>query len=146
MWQIRYGYVLALSLLVAMPAVARDVPVMRPIAAALDTPDAHRELRRPVRFYFGAPPAMSVAQKFGQVEVHRRTIVNSNDIASCDRVFVAVLSDMQKRATAAGANAVINIISDYDHHAVSSQTEYECHRGSAVTGVTLRGDLVRLAQ
>jgi hypothetical protein len=144
MRRMSHAVVLTALLLAAPCAMAGDVAVMTPIGPALDTPHAHRELRSAVRFYFGKQVGPSVAQNFGSVVVHRRSVINAQDPSSCDRVFIAVLADLAKRASDAGGNAVVNIESFYKEHAVTSETAYECHRGAAVTAVTLRGDLVRL--
>ena len=45
-----------------------------------------------------------------------------------------------------GADAVINIVSNYKHKEMSSQTEFECHDGNIVSGVALKADFVKLAK
>lgn len=130
----------------ASPALARDDVVTRPIAAALAAPQAHRQLRFAVAFHFGVEPGLAIAKKFESVEAHRRSILNAQDPASCDHVFVAALASLAADAKKAGADAVVNIVSVADDQQVmSSRTDYDCHRGAAVTVVMLRGDLVRLS-
>lgn len=135
---------LSVLLLGAPHVMAADVAQMTPIAPALATLQAQRELNSAIRFYFGKPADVPVAHSFGSVVVHRRSVLNAQDPGACNRVFIVVLRDLAKSAKEAGANAVVNIESFYKDHAVSSPTDYECHRGAAVTAVTLRGELVRL--
>jgi uncharacterized protein YbjQ (UPF0145 family) len=142
-FQVRYGFVLSLSLLAAAPAIARDNATMMSIAGAISVATVEHKLSPAVHFYFGTKPDTAVAQDFGDFAAQRRSVIASD--TSCQRVFLAALTNLQEHAIAVGANAVINIHSFYDQHDVSSQTEYECHKGAAVTGVALRGDFVRLA-
>jgi hypothetical protein len=43
-----------------------------------------------------------------------------------------------------GANAVVNIISYYRKVPMSSDTQYECHAGTLMAGVALKGDFVKI--
>jgi uncharacterized protein YbjQ (UPF0145 family) len=52
---------------------------------------------------------------------------------------------LQKRARDLGANAVINIVSNYNNVEFSSETEFECHAGAIMAGVALKGDFVKVA-
>ncbi|MFC0250535.1 hypothetical protein [Massilia consociata] len=45
-----------------------------------------------------------------------------------------------------GANAVVNIVSNYKNVENSSATEFECHDGAMMTGVALKGEFVRIKQ
>lgn len=60
---------------------------------------------------------------------------------SCDWVLRSALIYLQTVAKKHGANAVINIISYYKAVPDTSNTTYECHKGNAITGVALKGDL-----
>ena len=51
----------------------------------------------------------------------------------------------EKLAQELGANAVINIASNYKNVEMLSDTEYECHDGAMMTGVALKGDFVKIA-
>lgn len=63
--------------------------------------------------------------------------------ASCDWVLRSALIQLQNAAKQQGGNAVTNITSYYKAHETKSSTTYECHKGMAVTGVTLKGDIVK---
>ncbi len=51
---------------------------------------------------------------------------------------------LQKRAKELGANAVVNIVSNYDNVEYASEAEFECHAGGIMAGVALKGDFVRI--
>jgi uncharacterized protein YbjQ (UPF0145 family) len=53
---------------------------------------------------------------------------------------------LEKRAKQLGANAVVNIVSYYKRIEMSSTTEFECHAGSVIAGVALKGDFVKLEE
>ena len=52
---------------------------------------------------------------------------------------------LEQRAKELGANAVINIKSNYKKAEMSSETEYECHAGAIMAGVALKGDFVKIS-
>jgi uncharacterized protein YbjQ (UPF0145 family) len=148
---VRFGFVISMfllaALLVAAPAAfARDEVVMIPIASVMNMPEAHQKLGDSVKFTFGAQPAGRVAQDFGPYVVNPKTngFAKSADKA-CEWAFLSALISLQDHAASVGANAVINIVSYYDKHVVTSDTAFECHKGFLMAGVALRGDVVRLA-
>lgn len=69
---------------------------------------------------------------------------NKSDHDSCEWAMQSVLMHLQDAAKQVGANAVTNIVSYYDQHPRKDRNTYECRAGVFVTGVALRGDLVRL--
>lgn len=62
---------------------------------------------------------------------------------ACDWVLRSALIQLQNAAKAKGANAVTNIVSYYKSNETKSTTTYECHKGTAVAGVALKGDIVK---
>lgn len=133
--------------IVTMPsAQARNVKYMLPIAAALQSPSATGKLDSSVKLFFG-PQAYSEVMKAGTAEASGKArIENKVDAASCQASFVEALQTLQKSAKAVGANAVVNIVSYHKNDAVtSSATEFECRAGSFSTIISLKGDLVKLA-
>ncbi|MBF7687792.1 excinuclease [Acinetobacter rathckeae] len=62
---------------------------------------------------------------------------------SCDWVLRSALIQLQDVAKQRGGNAVTNIVSYYKSHEVKSTTTYDCHKGMAVAGVALKGDIVK---
>jgi uncharacterized protein YbjQ (UPF0145 family) len=51
---------------------------------------------------------------------------------------------LQQRAKELGADAVVNIVSNYKNEEMSSETEFECHDGAMMSGVALKGEFVKL--
>ena len=142
---IRFAVVLSALLFAASPCLGRDNVVMVPIAGAINLPDAQQKLGISVKFYFGAQATARIAQTFGAFVANPKTnaFARTTDKA-CERAFLSALISLQDRAIAMGANAVVKIESFYKKHEVSSETEFECHKGFLIAGVALRGDVVRL--
>jgi hypothetical protein len=133
-------------LLAASPAFAADDVLMLPVANAINTPEAQQKLSNSVKFHFGAQAVTGIAQNFGQFVANPKTnAFAKTESAACQRVFLSALISLHEHADSLGANAVIHIVSYYRKHVVSSDTEYECHKGFLIAGVALRGEVVRLA-
>jgi hypothetical protein len=145
MHTVRFSFVLS-ALLFAAPAAFGEDVLMIPVANAMNLPDAHQKLGDSIKFYFGKQPAGRVAQSFGPIIVNPKTnaFAKSTDKV-CEWAFLSALISLQEHASSVGANAVINIVSYYKKHEVSSDTAFECHKGFLMAGVALRGDVVRLA-
>ncbi|OTG67367.1 excinuclease [Acinetobacter silvestris] len=62
---------------------------------------------------------------------------------ACDHVLRSALIQFQNTAKAKGANAVTNLVSYYKSKETQSTTTYECHKGAAIAGVALKGDIVK---
>ncbi len=69
---------------------------------------------------------------------------NKGDKEGCDRAALSALIAFQAKAKQNGANAVINIVSFYKKIESKSATDYECHNGGVIVGVTLKGDYAQL--
>jgi uncharacterized protein YbjQ (UPF0145 family) len=137
---------LPLFLVGAAPASARNAVVNLPIANVLSSPDAQDKLGHSIQLYFGAQPTPPVAKEFGHYVSHRKTNgFAKSEETSCDWAFLSALVELQERAVALGANAVVNIESYYNRHEVASADTYECHKGFLMAGVVLRGTMVRLS-
>jgi uncharacterized protein YbjQ (UPF0145 family) len=143
-------YVLAMlacfaALLAATTTVARDTKVMRPVADAMATPDAKARLNMGVQFFFGNTAHPPVAQSFGEFMSNKKTNgTNKSDKEACEWAFLSAMLSFQQRAVAVGGNAVINIKSYYRQNEVSSETQYECGSGALMSGVTFKGEVVKL--
>ena len=123
------GFAVAALLLTASPSFAADDVVMLPVANAINTPEAQQKLPDSVKFYFGAQPVPRTAQSFGQFVSNRKTNgFAKSAAAACERAFLSALISLHQRADELGGNAVIHIESYYRKHAVSSDTDYECHK------------------
>jgi uncharacterized protein YbjQ (UPF0145 family) len=133
------------ALLAATTTVARDTKVMWPIADAMATPDAQARLNMGVQFFFGDTDHSPVAQSFGEFMSNKKTNgANKSDKEACEWAFLSAMLSFQQRAVAVGGNAVINIRSYYRQNEVSSGTQYECGSGALMSGVTFKGEVVKL--
>ena len=129
-----------------LPAVARDNVFQLPIKEAMATPDAKEKLDGTVKFYFGDSGHPAVSKKLGNYITNKKTnAFAKSDMETCSWVLLSALLQMQEKAHAIGADAVINIHSYYKKHDVSSTTNIECHKGFVVAGIALKGDFVKLA-
>lgn len=137
----------SLSAIASAPAHAADTVLMMPIAAAMAANDAQSRLGDSVKFYFADQPTPPVASKITSDKTSQRTngFGKSAD-KSCNWVFLSAMLALQKRAHEVGADAVVNIVSNYKEKVVASQTEFECHDGAIMSGVALKGDFVKLAK
>ncbi len=130
----------------AVPAQAADDTLMMPIAAGLAQGDAQARLGDSVRFFFAGQATPQVLERLASDKTSLRasSFGKSNERA-CMRLFVSAMMRLQKRANELGANAVINIVSNFKNVEFASATEFECHMGSVMVGVALKGDFVNVA-
>ena len=130
----------------AMPVMAADEKLMMPLAAAMAANGAQARLGDSVKFYFGNQPTPPVKERLGVDKTSQKTNAfrKANETV-CNWVFLSSMLRLQARAKELGANAVINIVSNYDNVEMSSETQFECHIGAIMGGVALKGEFVKLA-
>ncbi len=137
----------AVGLMGALNAEARDDRTMFSIDEAMNTEDAKAKLDKGVHFYFGDQKYPKVEKRFGEFMSNKKTnAFNKTAERACQWAFLSALVSFQDRAVQEGGNAVVNIHSYYKRNDVSSSTEYECGAGHVIAGVTFKGDVVKLAQ
>ncbi|MFZ6870874.1 excinuclease ATPase subunit [Undibacterium sp. Di27W] len=125
---------------------AADNRVMLPIANAMGDNNAQYRLGTSVKFYFGKQATPPVLEKIATDKTSLKTnAFGKTNEKACNWVFLSDMLQLQKRAKELGANAVINIVSNYDNVENSSETEFECHVGAIMAGVAFKGDFVRIA-
>jgi hypothetical protein len=138
--------VFILSLSAVVPAYARNVKLMVPIAAALEATDLPERPTGSVQFFFGNQKSPEIQKRIGSyVAAPRSAAMGMSDEKACRGAFLWTLVALEKRALQMGADAVVNIVSYYKKNEVSSPTEFECHVGNVIATVWLKGDLVKLA-
>lgn len=95
-----------------------------------------------VKFYLAGAPIKGEVHKLRSVTSHRKTNAsNKTDEEACGWALQSVLASLQNAAKKAGANAVVDIVSYYKRNVHSDAIRYECHAGSLIAGVALRGQL-----
>jgi hypothetical protein len=128
-------------LLLAGPAFARDTKYLIKIADVLAMPDAAGKLDSKIKFYFGKQKAPA-GENRGEVVANPKTNAsNKSDEEACRWVALSALMELQTRARAMGATAVVGIESFYKKVPYSSEIEFECHAGTFMAGLALRGTL-----
>lgn len=133
--------------LVAQDAQANDRKVMLPITAAMSANDASTRLDNSVKFYFGKQATPKIEKRLVSDKTSKKTnAFGKSDEKACNWVFLSAMLQLQARAKELGANAVVNIVSNYDNVEFSSETEFECHAGAIMAGVALKGDFVKIAE
>jgi uncharacterized protein YbjQ (UPF0145 family) len=131
----------------AAAAQARDTKLMLPLSAAMSDNDAQNRLGDSVKFYFGKQQAPAVLERLGTDQTSQKTnSFGKTPERSCNWAFLSAMLRLQQRARELGANAVINIVSNYKNAENSSETQFECHDGALMSGVALKGEFVKLKQ
>jgi len=126
---------------------ARDDQNMFPLEDALTTEAAKDKLDPSIKLYFGNQKHPKVVKELGEWKTNKKTNgFNKSDKEACEWVFLSSVLALQERAQKEGGNAVINIKSNYKGNERSSETEYMCGSGALMSGVALKGTVVKLAE
>lgn len=130
----------------AAPAQARDTELHLPFAEVLDMPQAKEKLDGSVKFYLAGQKTPKVLERLGSNFSNRKTNgVGKSDEEGCRWAALSALIALQEEAKSKGANAVVDIVSYYKKDEFKSDTEYECHAGAVIIGVTLKGTYAKTA-
>jgi len=98
-----------------------------------------------IQLFFGEQPHSKVLQKKGITKVNKKTnAFNKSDEKACEWVFLSAIIALQKNAQKNGANAIINIKSNYQNNLTSNNETFKCGAGTFVAGVALTGELVTI--
>ena len=128
-------------------AQAADNKHLMPIADALTANDAQNRLGTDVKFFFGSQRTPKVLSKLGNDKTSQKTnAFRKTNETACNWVFLSGMLQLEKKARELGANAVINIVSNYGNVEFSSDTQFECHVGNIMAGAAFKGDFVKIAQ
>jgi uncharacterized protein YbjQ (UPF0145 family) len=136
------------ALLAATPAAAQrhqDAVNVFPVAGVRDDPEFTSQING-VRFYFAGerhPGIVRRVQNNATTSQRARKSGRTADWA-CQRALMNSLIRLGNAAQSSGANAVINIRSNWDNREWANGTEYECAVGRMMAGVALKGDIVTL--
>ena len=139
-----------ITIIVAMTvsaSYARDDIGSYNIKAALSTEDAKAKLGNDIQFYFGDQKHGKVTKKFGVFGTNKKSnAFNKSDQEVCEWVFLTAMLQMKSKAQQLGANAVINIKSNYRNVLTSSTETFQCGAGTFVAGVALQGEFVTIGK
>ena len=131
---------LVATLVLAPAADARDTRQQFDIATAIAAGKADGTLDGSVQFHFKGARAPAVATRLGPARTNKKTnAFGKSDGTACQWVFLGALKALQAAAKERGANAVIEIESNYKNQVFTSATQYECGAGGLMAGVALKG-------
>lgn len=132
----------AATVLISASALARDSLQQHPVADVLTDSEFASQIAG-VSFHFGDTSHPGITKEFGEYRTNKKTnAFNKSDKEACDWAFRSAILTLHQRAVTLGANAVINIRSNYKNNVTRSDTEYTCGAGKFVAGVALIGDFV----
>lgn len=122
------------------PVWARDTIVHIPLQQVLDSAD-FKSKSNGMKFQLGGK---EVTTGLGIIESHKRTnALNKSDQEACRWVAESVLLDLEAKARQMGGSAVVNIVSVYKNLDFKSDKEFECHAGTLMAAVGMRGMVVK---
>ncbi|MGH8441860.1 MAG: hypothetical protein ACRETF_03035 [Nevskiaceae bacterium] len=134
----------ALALVVALPADAREDRLKLSIQEAMARADTEAKLDGSVKFYWGKN-APAGAKTMGTFTANKKTnLFNKTDADGCYWAWLSAMISLQDRARKEGGNAVVNVHSVYKNETFMSSTEYMCGAGNVVGGVALRGTVAKV--
>ena len=137
---------LAILLLVSVPGIslATDKVVHFAFNNAVVAATQSGKLDGSVKFYLADIKPDGQATVVKTVTVEKKTnAFGKQDQVSCDWALQSALISLQEDAKEVGANAVVDIISDYDNEYRDNE-KYECHVGFLMSGVVLKAKLAKL--
>ena len=131
----------------AQPVLARDDVMHMAFKDVLKSPAAKEKLGGSVNFYLDGAKTPKIMKKINSdVSNHKTNGFNKcNDESFLWAALTALLS-FQEHAKCLGVNAVVDIESYYKKPPNTSPTEYECHLGALMAGVTFKGTYAQVAQ
>ena len=139
-------FALTMLLLASMPGVthATDKVVHFAFNNAVVAATQSGKLDGSVKFYLADIKPDGQATVLKTITVEKKTnAFGKQDQVSCDWALQSALISLQEDAKEVGANAVVDIISDYDNEYRDNE-KYECHVGFLMSGVVLKAKLAKL--
>lgn len=131
----------------AAHASARDSVEEFLIADAMSSADAKNILGEQIKFYFGDQATPKVIKEITETSYLRKTNgANKSDKDACTWAFLSVMKELKQKAQNMGANAVVNIRSNYLNNPTSSTETFKCASGMLMSSVNLVGDIVVVEQ
>ncbi|MBF6623525.1 MAG: excinuclease [Pseudomonas stutzeri] len=136
----------AALVLCALPGLsqARDTTHYLPFDEAVAEATAAGRLDGSVKFYLAKRPAGAQIVRSGVTTSKKTNAFNKTDEAACSWALQSALIGMEKSAKAAGANAVVDIVSNYKHVEYKDSSKYECHAGAVMAGVALKANFAKV--
>ncbi|WOE31262.1 MULTISPECIES: excinuclease [unclassified Acinetobacter] len=140
----KMAFVAVLSVLGMSTSYAADKMYNYNFNDAVNRAIADGVLDGSVKFYLAGTQSGGKLIEAGVVTNKKTNGFAKSAEGSCDHVLRSALIQLQNAAQQKGANAVTNIVSFYKSNETKSTTSYQCAKGTLMTGVALKGNLVKL--
>ena len=136
----------AALVLCTLPGIsqARDTTHYLPFDEVVAEATAAGRLDGSVKFYLAKRPAGAQIVRSGVTTSKKTNAFNKTDEAACSWALQSALIGLEKSAKAAGANAVVDIVSNYKHVEYKDSSKYECHAGALMAGVALKANFAKV--
>jgi hypothetical protein len=123
---------------------ARDTRLLLSVDDAIKQGRSEGIIGDDIAFRFGKGNRGGHAKTIGTDVANRKTnALNKSDVEACNWVFLSSLKALQEGARGVNAKAVVEIVSYYKKREFSSPTEFECHVGTLMAGVALKGSYAK---
>ena len=130
----------AAGLFLSAPLLARESVQHYPLRDVMNMPEAKGQLDGSVKFYLAGQKTPKILKRMSSNVSNKKTnSVGKSDEFGCRWAALSALVSFQESAKRLGANAVVDIVSYYKKVESKSPTDYECHAGNIIVGVTLKG-------
>jgi uncharacterized protein YbjQ (UPF0145 family) len=114
---------------------------------ALHSSAGEDKLNPKIKLYFGKQGHPAISKTLGATKTNKKTNgFGKSDEKACEWALITALKAMQEQAERKGANAIVGIKSNYKGKETSSQTEYVCGSGGVMSGVALKGTMVKVGK
>ncbi len=112
----------------------------------LDSSFSSGKLDGSVKFYFAGQSTPKVLKAMEEDITNKKSnAFGKSKEEACKWVMLSALITLQESAKARGANAVTGIVSYYKKVEYKNASQYECHVGTMMSGVALKGRYATLA-
>lgn len=96
------------------------------------------------KFYLNKIPAGAQIINANVTTSQKTNAFNKSDEEACSWVLQSALIKLQNAAKAAGANAVVDLASNYKNKEYRDDSKYECHAGAIMAGVALKAKYAKV--
>ncbi|SDH66651.1 hypothetical protein SAMN05216588_106130 [Pseudomonas flavescens] len=129
-----------------LPAVsqARDTAHFLDFQSVVNEATQAGRLDGSVKFYLNKTPAGAKIINANVTTSQKTNAFNKTDEAACSWALQSALIKLQNSAKAAGANAVVDLASNYKSKEYRDNSKYECHAGAIMAGVALKAKYARV--
>lgn len=97
-----------------------------------------------VKFFLNKTPAGAQIINANVTTSQKTNAFNKTDEEACSWVMQSALIKLQNAAKAAGANAVVDLASNYKNVEYRDNSKYECHAGAIMAGVALKAKYAKV--